>query len=84
MPEQVTLLVLVTLSSSISAVLIQEWGKSKNPVYFFSKGLHDTETMYRPIKRATLVLVNAVTKLNPYFLSDVKRVLFDLSPKQVL
>lgn len=74
----------VTSSKAISVVLVQERGKRQKPIYFVSQALHDVETRYHPIEKATLALVHSARKLKPYFQSHVIRVLIDLPLKQFI
>ncbi|RDX58164.1 hypothetical protein CR513_62541, partial [Mucuna pruriens] len=75
--------ILVYLSISneaISVVIVQEWDKEQQPVYFVS----NLEIRYQRIKKATLTYVITIRRLQPYFQSNQIIVWMELPIKQVL
>ena len=64
------LLYLAANSYAIAALITQEDGGGvKQPVYYISRALKDTETCYPRAKRACLAIVYASQRLRHYFLA---------------
>ncbi|KAF8105950.1 hypothetical protein N665_0151s0043 [Sinapis alba] len=64
--------------SAVSSVLIQEEQGEQHPIFYTSKRLTDTETMYPTLERMALAVITSAMKLRPYLQSHSIVVLTDL------
>ena len=69
---------------AVSAALVQEEGKTQQPVYFISCILRDAKKRYQLIEKVALALVTSARRLRPYFQSHPIIVKTDHPIRQVL
>ena len=58
-PGSTLLLYLSVADEAISSALVQEEGKTQQPVYFISRILHDAEKRYQLVEKVALALVTS-------------------------
>ncbi|XP_012856960.1 PREDICTED: uncharacterized protein LOC105976225 [Erythranthe guttata] len=69
---------------AISVVLIRDGEKGHQPIYYISRALQGPEHCYTNMEKLSLALINAATKLRPYFQSHQVIVLTNYPLKQIL
>ena len=77
-------LYLVVSNFSTSAVLVREWDRVQQPVYYCSRALRGAEERYPKMEKMILALVTISRKLRPYFQAHTVEVPTEYPMKQIL
>lgn len=63
-------LYLAVTEETLGVILIKEIKLGQRPIYFISKVLHGSRTIYQKIEKVALTLVMAAIRLRPYFIAN--------------
>ncbi|XP_074304069.1 uncharacterized protein LOC141638561 [Silene latifolia] len=77
-------LYLSVTEAAVSAVLVKEQEGIYHPVYYISKSLLSTETMYTSFEKLVLALVTTSYKLRPYFESHTIHIVTNYPLKTIM
>ena len=77
-------LYLVVSNFSTNVVLVREWDRIQQPIYYYSQALRGVEKRYPKMEKLILALVTTARKLRPYFQAHTIEVPTEHPMKQIL